>query len=240
MKNMLIKAAALVSAAVLCMASAGCAEKDSDHEGAHTHFNEGNMVGNPEDGENLAEEAMPYGATMTSLKCSSNEKLSMDVDFDARYFAEENGEYPEIYMAADYLKALQNCDSEALEKLFYKPFLQKLVEDRGCTTTQEYLDQYHDKLMDKTNGLVVEFTYMTVDTCLNENESNDLTEFDSADAKLDEAAGEKISDKVKSRKLIYMDVTFSDSEGNSHQLNNYLGYDLSVYIYNIDGTYYLI
>ena len=53
MKNMLIKAAALVSAAVLCMASAGCAEKDSDHEGAHTHFNEGNMVGNPEDGENL-------------------------------------------------------------------------------------------------------------------------------------------------------------------------------------------
>ena len=35
-------------------------------------------------------------------------------------------------------------------------------------------------------------------------------------------------------------ITLKDVENKYYQLNSYLGYDISVYVYNIDGKYYLL
>ena len=234
MKAMLKKAAAVVSAAVLCVAAVGCSNKDTE-----SSKSESNLVGGPSDGMSLDEEDMPYGATMTSLKSSTNDKLTLDADFDPRYFAQEGTDYPEIYLISNYLTALQNGDEDAMKEIFYAPYLERSVKERNYESVKDYLEKYLDVLMTKAHGQF-EFTYFTVDTCLNENESEDLTSFSEIDAKLDLAAGEKLSEKVKSRKLVYLDVTLKDVENKYYQLNSYLGYDISVYVYNIDGKYYLL
>ena len=234
MKAMLKKAAAVVSAAVLCAAAVGCSNKDTE-----SSKSESNLVGGPSDGMSLDEDDMPYGATMTSLKSSTNDKLTLDVDFDPRYFAQEGTDYPEIYLISNYLPALQNGDEDAMKEVFYAPYLERSVKERNYESVKDYLEKYLDVLMTKAHGQF-EFTYFTVDTCLNENESEDLTSFSEIDAKLDLAAGEKLSEKVKSRKLVYLDVTLKDVENKYYQLNSYLGYDISVYVYNIDGKYYLL
>ncbi|MBR1824377.1 MAG: hypothetical protein IJ779_09120 [Ruminococcus sp.] len=231
MKAMLKKAAAVLSSAMVLVTAVGCADKD-DHD--HDH----NLVGSPADGASVAEEDLPYGATMTSLKSSNVEGLSLDAEFDSRYFAQEGSDYPEIYLLADYLTAVQDSDADALEKLFYPSYLETVLKERGYASTKEYLDNYHERLVSEVNSSF-KFEYLTVDACLNENESNDLTEFRDLDTKLDSCAGETVSDKVKSRKLVYLDAAFEDEQGNFSQLNSCLGNDLEIYIYNIDGKYYL-
>lgn len=234
MKAIFKRTAAVVAAAAMMTVSVACSS------GKNEESSSSNLVGNgPSDGLEVKEEDMPYGATMTSLKAANNDKVKMDIDFDPRYFVQEGTDYPEIYLLTEYLEAMQKRDSAAMEKIFYKPFLEYSVKTSNFESVQDYLDKYIDNLETRARSQI-EFTYAVVDTCLNENEKNELTDFEFVDSKLDELAGEKLSDKVKSRKLVYMDVSFKDSQDNYYMLNDTLDYDISVYIYNIDGTYYLL
>lgn len=231
MKDMLRKAAAIVSAAVLCIAAVGCAEKEAESKESN------NMVGSPSDDMSLEENDMPYGATMTSLSSDRDEKLTIDADFDPRFFAKDGNDVPEIYLISNYLTALQSSDEELMKKVFYTPYLEKTVKERNYSSLKEYLEKYTEVILNKSHGNF-EFTYFAVSSCYDESE--DPESFTEIDARLDEAAGEKISDKVQSRKLVYLDVTLRDAEGKYYQLDSYLGYDVSLYVYNIDGEYYLL
>ena len=232
MKRIMRRTAAALTAAVLCAAVVGCSRKNENSS-------ERNMVGAASDGESVASEDLPYGAMMTSLSSEREEKLCIDVDFDARYFVKEGEEYPEVFLAAEYLKALQEKDEAKMKEIFYEPYLIQQVLERNYKSVQEFLDKYYESLSEKLGG-DFKFTYFTIDTCLNENESDEVTHFSSVDARLDTAAEEKLSQKVTSRKVLYMDVTVEDKDGNSHQLNSLIGSDISVYVYQIDGKYYLL
>jgi len=234
MKAILKKTAAVVTAAAMMTVSAACSSKKEESSSLS------NMVGNgPSDSLVMDEDNMPYGATMTSLKNSNNDKVKIDIDFDPRYFEQDGTDYPEIYLLTEYIEAMQNRDSEKLEKLFYKPYLDFSVQRSSFSDTADYLEKYVDNLENRAKS-EIEFTYIVVDTCLNENESENLTDFEFVDQKINELSGEQLTDKVKSRKLVYMDIAFKDSQGNTYMINDTLGSDLSVYIYNIDGTYYLL
>lgn len=234
MKALLKKTAALLSASVLMTAMTACSS-ESGHDHEH-HIVEDDLS----DDVNVEEENLPYGATMTSLKKDHNDKVKIDIDFDPRYFTEDGEQdYPEIYLITDYIEAMQNKDGAAINEIFYKPYLDYLMSRTSYADSQAYIDSFMNKITSKT-GDGIEFNYAVVDTCLNENESENLTEFEAIDSTLDEITGENISEKVQSRKLVYVDIFFSGSEGNYSQLNECLGNDLSVYIYNIDGRYYLL
>ena len=233
MKKFMRRAAAAFTAAVLCASAASCSRK------AENSQPENNLVGGPSEGMEMDEDEMPYGATMTSLSSDRVEKLSIDADFDPRFFDKVGDEYPEVYLAADYLKALQDADEAKMKELFYTSYLERTVKERNYSSVQEYLEKYTDVIVNKAHG-AFEFTYFTIDSCYNEADGEEMTAFSEVDAKLDQAAGEALSDKVLSRKLVYLDVTLKDQEGKYYQLTDYLGYDISVYIYNIDGTYYLL
>lgn len=236
MRSIIKKTAAVFAAAAMMTASAACSseKKDDDHD--HTHA----MIEDDiSDDVQVNQEDLPYGATMTSLKAEHNDKVKIDIDFDSRYFVQEGDDYPEIILLTEYLDAMQKHDSDALSKIYYKPYLDDFIKTGKFADVSDYISKYMDNLEEKT-GSQPEFTYAVVDTCLNENESETLTDFGNVDKQLDELTGEKISDKIKSRKLIYMDVSIKDSQDNSYMFNNTLGYDISVYIYNIDGTYYLV
>ncbi|MBQ1518388.1 MAG: hypothetical protein IIZ53_00875 [Ruminococcus sp.] len=231
------KTAALITAAAM-MTAAGCSSTVKKTEGSSSSAS--NIVGNgPSDSLVMDEDNMPYGATMTSLQTQHNDKVKVDIDFDPRYFVQDGTDYPEIYLLTEYVNAMQNRDSAAMEKLFYKPYLEYSVKEKNYESVQEYLDQYIGNLENKSRSQI-EFTYAVVDTCLNENEDEILTNFNFVDSKIDELSGEKLSDKVKSRKLVYMDLSFKDGQDKTYMLNDTLGYDMSVYVYNIDGTYYLL
>ena len=235
MKTLLKKTVVMLTAAAVMTVSASCSSKDNKES------NNSNMVGNgPSDSLVLDEENMPYGATMSSLKTSFDKNVKIDIDFDPRYFVKEGeNEYPEIYLLTEYIDAMQNKDGATIDKLFYKPYHDFAMSNTSYENTQEYIDTFMDNLMTRARS-EIKFTYAVVDTCLNENESENLTDFEFVDSKIDELAGEKISEKVKSRKLVYMDISYKDDNGGYYQINDYLGHDISVYIYNIDGTYYLL
>ena len=233
MRNFMKKAAAVVTAAVLCASAASCTRKEENSSEGH------NMVGSASGDTSVSSDDLPYGAMMTSLSSEREEKLSLDVDFDARYFAKEGETYPEVYLAADYLMALQNKDEAKMKEIFYEPYLVQQILERNYQSVRDFLDKYYESLSEKLGG-DFKFTYFTIDTCLNENEADELTNFSSVDARLDTAAEEKLSQKVTSRKVLYMDVTVEDKDGNSHQLNSLIGSDISVYVYQIDGKYYLL
>ncbi|MCQ2460122.1 MAG: hypothetical protein MJ081_07115 [Ruminococcus sp.] len=197
----------------------------------------------PAEDISVNEENMPYGATVVRLRPSSDEDLKIDVEFDRRYFNSydegEKKKYPEIYLISDYIYAISNKDVDLMEKIFYKDYLLYNIKGNGYETTQDYLEQYRQSLKDAI-GAEFDLDYIIVDTCVNENESDNVTGFSVIDDQLNEIAGEKISDRVTSRKAVYLDVFFTDENKNFRQLNNLIGYDISLYIYEIDGQYYLL
>lgn len=235
MKAIFRNAAIIAAAALMMTSAAACSDQKNESSSGN------NMVGNvPSDSLVMDEENMPYGATMVSLKKKNNDKVKIDIDFDPRYFVQEGeSDYPEIYLLTEYIEAMQNKDGATIDKLFYKPYHDYSMSNTNYEDTQDYIEKFMDMLMTRARSNI-EFTYSVVDTCLNENESENLTDFEFVDSKLDELTGEKITDKIKSRKLVYMDISYKDDSGNYYQINDSLGHDLSVYIYNIDGTYYLL
>lgn len=219
MKVFFKRSAALLSAVILMFACASCGSK----KGASS-------------GVTYDEDNLPYGATMESLKTKFDERAKVDIDFDPRYFVKEGEGYPEIYLLTDYIDAMKKKDSEAMDKLFYRADLDFKL---GNDSYSKDIGGLMTELTGSSDG-VADFYYAVVDTCLNENEDETLTDFDYVDNKLDELTGEKVSKTVKSRKLVYLDIYYKDGSGSTDQVNQHLGHDLSVYIYNIDGTYYLI
>ncbi len=233
MYNRFRKVSALLLASAMFISAVSCSSKEDEH---HDH----QLVSSPDEGVNVNEEDLEYGATMVSLRPDTDENVKVEIEFDRRYFNMENeNDYPEIYLISNYIEAVNNKNGDIMQDIFYLPYLNYNCGKNGFSSIQEYTDSVYEGLKSSIGSDFV-LDYVIVDTCLNENEDDSITNFSAIDNQLDMISGEKLSSKVTSRKAVYLDIMYTDESGSEKQLNNAIGYDISLYIYQIDGNYYLI
>jgi hypothetical protein len=243
MKNWIIRSAAAVCALVLACGAVSCSKAA---ESSVSDAN--NLVGGGPQGD-MAEEDMPYGATLTQLRHDYDEDALITIEFDHRFFTNEDGKFPEIYKATEYFDALNNSDGAAMEAAYYPGMFSEVCGKAGYTDTNEYMKWYHDTI----SGLISDYLYTNDgistdgDFKINylmvegiDDETTDEKSFADMDAKL-EAADSTALSKVTSRKRLAMTGMYSlDGEG-SRQLNPAVGQSyIYLYIYTIDGKAYVV
>lgn len=187
--------------------------------------------------ENMSEEDMPYGATITSLNSTYDPNVKIPTEFDNRFFAESDGKFPEIYLVSDYIYALNNSDGELMSETVYKPYLDYQIKEAGVESADEYVKASHDTLAQSLGG-EFEINYIYIDSC-DENADSDFTRMDEI---LDSIGDEKISEKVNSRKKITIGgyTTYQMADGSGEFSLAEHSDPILLYIYQIDGEYYLI
>jgi hypothetical protein len=226
MNQLTKKTGAALVAGVFLLSAAGCSSKEEYSDAA-------DEIGS------LALEDMDYGASITQLKPAYNDDVKIAIEYDNRYLTME-----EAIKISDYVASLNDSDAELMEETFYKPFLDKIVENSGYSDTASYIANMHDNIRDSYLGYEFEFDYILTEDCLTEDDDDSETNFSSIDSTLDSLTGENLSDKVTSRKLVTFDIEYhyadtSEASG-SHMLSTSTGTYSSLYIYTIDGEIYII
>lgn len=230
-----------ISAAVLAVsmlsAAVSCSEKnkeESSTSGAKV------VDGDIPDDVSVNSSDLPYGATMVSFKSANDEKIKIDIELDKRYFyTPDEMIYPEAYVISDYVYALQTADAELLEKTFYKPFLDYSCEQGGYSDAKEYLTKNHESLEEKLGENFI-LDYIIVDKCRTAQPDTDNEDFLGVDETLKKCAGDDILSKVTSRKQVYLEIVFKNAESSSKLFSNTMGYEMPLFIYEIDGQYYVV
>lgn len=223
--------------AVLAVSSAaftGCNDKkDSEHEHAMVSDDLGDDV-------SVAEEDLPYGATMVQLTPELNDKVKMNVEYDRRFLCED-----EAVLLANYFTALNDKDAELFKSLYYMNNADYLSKKQGAEDSLDLITKLDEQLEKDVIGSEFKFNYVLTDECVSPADENldSSYNFDNADFYLSsyaESEGvEDIKSKITSRKGIKLDVMYDTDSGN-YSLTNKLGSDTIIYIYQIDGQYYIV
>lgn len=225
MKNYTKKITAAVLGGLFLLNAAGCKDKEKEE-----YQDEADLIGS------MAQEDMPYGATITQLKPSIDENVKIAIEFDNRYLTVE-----EAYKLSDYVASLNDCDGALMEKTFYKPFLDSIVEQSGAADAEEYVTGVHNNIRDNYIGYEFKFDYVLTQDCLTEADDDSETGFSSVDASLDKLGDEKLSDKVTSRKCVTFDLEYQiDGSDDSYMMSTSTGTSSTLYIYTIDGEIYIL
>ncbi len=218
-------------AAVMMCAAAGCESHDD-----HSHAN---MVGDAggENG-NLAQEDMPYGATIYELHPEYDDRLKYTVEFDKRYFGGdgETEDLREIYLVHDYIVAVNENDHEKIKNLYYPGFLEHLCVSGGYTSADEYLDGMNTSLKN-TLGEDFVIDYINISDCLTEGEeANNFFNFAAAEIATFDSS---LFDKITSQKVVEIGgYTCYKAGGKSYVLEKHTE-PFNLRIYQVDGEYYL-
>lgn len=217
------RTAAALFGAMFLMSAVSCNDKSSTSDAA-------DQIGS------LAQEDMPYGATITQLKPSLNENVKIAIEYDNRYLSAD-----ETTKLSDYVAALNSCDSELMANTFYNPYLDKVVEQSGAADLNEYITDVHNNIRDNYIGYDYNFNYIVIEDCLTEDDDDSETGFSSVDNTIDNLGDEKITDKVTSRKFVTFDIQYTLVDGeDAYMLSTSTGTSSSLYIYTIDGEIYII
>lgn len=219
------RAAALLTAVLTAASLWSCSGKTS---GSSSTAGGANMVGeSPDDGVNVGQEELPYGATITKLASASG-KAAIDVEYDNRFLTEE-----EAGMIADYLCGLAHRDTELFESTIYPAILQNSLSTMGMENTQELLEDRY-KNYKKYIEDDFDFILVTVDDVTDGSEEG----FQGCDEFI-----EKVTPGVKaaSKKELSVNCLFETAEtGGTHYLSDVFGNNLTIYVYTIDGRPYVI
>ncbi|MBR2283944.1 MAG: hypothetical protein IJ874_05930 [Ruminococcus sp.] len=238
MKEYLKRAAAVMVCAALLSSISACGSKSGSSSGSSS--GEGNLAGDgPADDLSITQDEMPYGAMIMQLRPSENDDVKIYVEFDYRYLSEEDGK-----LLSDYVYALNNCDAELMEKVFYPPYLEYSYSSAGYSSTEDYLKGFR-KNLEESLGEGFDYNAITVDDCYTEDDDINVTKFDEIDELLDSIGGGKVSDRINegSRRFIYIDIMYGlpdDDFKSSYSLRNHVGQYLTLYLYDIDGVTYVI
>ncbi|HBB19532.1 MAG TPA: hypothetical protein DCZ62_03720 [Ruminococcus sp.] len=240
MKDVLRKTAALALVGAMAFGTAACGDKSSSSDSGHS---EGNMAAANVSGD-VAEEDLPYGATMTQLLPSINEDVPITIELDERFIDQEAG-----IAVSNYLSALTNADAALMEKAFYPPYLKASYEAGGFSSAQEYLDEVQANLFsviaEHAQKDVDQITvdYIIVDNCYSEGDAEAGSHFSDMDQILSDSLGSDFLSKVEegSRRELYVDFTYVlPNDDTSYDYNYGTGYPLRMYLYKIDGQYYVV
>lgn len=223
MRNFSKRILALVMAGCLAAGAAGCKDKNEKPDIADS-------IGS------LAEEDMPYGATVTQIMSGDDSKVDISIDYDYRFISEE-----EAVLLSNYMYALNTKDAELMESIVYPAYLSYSVESAGSTDTASYLEVMYNNLANNIIGGVFTFDYILTSDCLDETADDSETGFSNMDSLLETITGEELSGRITSRKLVTLDVTYSvEGDNGSYALSYRTGNQSMLYIYTIDGQSYIV
>lgn len=223
MKNMMkrLMTAAAAGAVALCMTAC---ENNSNTNNSGSN-NTSTIKG----------EDMEYGATITQLKADSG-KVKVSIEYDYRFLEEE-----EIILVSDYIEALNTADAELMEATVYPDYLQYSVTQSSSENTASYLEAMHRNIQTTfAEGDPFDFNYIVVDECYTSDEELVQDRFETLDTTLKNAAGEDLSSKITSKKMIGIDIMFSINGEGSYSLAYRQGFNSYLYIYEIDGELYIL
>lgn len=223
MKSLLKKSLAFLTGSMFLLCAYGCDEKKE-------YSDEADKIGS------MAQEDLPYGATITQLKPSYDENVKIAMEYDNRFLTVE-----EAMKLSDYVAALNNSDGELLSNTFYKPLLDKICDNSQYDTVDEYIAATHDNIRDSYIGYDFSFDYILVSNCLTEKDDDSETGFSSIDSTL-ASLDESIVDKITDRKMVTFDIEYriTNEEGGSYMLSSATNTDSTLYIYTIDGEIYIV
>ena len=233
-KTFLKTLSAVLLCAVLFSLSSCSNSNNSSSEGGRVDG------GDLPDNYSAEEEDLPYGATLTELKPSYDENAKIAVEFDNRFFTADGEKFPDVYKITDYMYALNNVDVDLMNQTFYPPYLEYAYKQAGNDNAKDYLQSYYDNLHDKL-GDDFYFSYIDITGVLTEKDSEAQEGFNSIDEVLKEIEGDSITDRITSRKVIYIGgYTMYNNESGSYILTEALGREVVLYLYEIDNQLYIL
>lgn len=243
MKSIIKKAAALFLAGAMLTGFSACADKESASEHNGEHGDEGNLAGDAPSGD-FNQDELPYGATMTQLLTSINDDISVSVEYDSRFLSEEEGK-----LVSNYLYAMTTGDAELMEQVFYPPLLDYSSKTAGYSSSKEYIEAANKNLIDSITTHVQEevkqfdIDYIMITDCYVSGDPAIEEDLSGMDKMIAEGIGQEHIDKTDkaTRKEIYVDFTYTVNGGaDSYDYNYGVGHTIHLFIYNIDGKYYIV
>ncbi len=178
MSKFFMKAAAVLSAAVLAVSFTGCGSKDSSSSSA---------------GQDVKAEDMPYGANMIKHLKDDGYEITTEVDY--RYISED-----ESKKIAKYIAAIGSSKGSLMEESVYPGALDYVMKATGCATADDYASMLHQQLMQFT-GEEYEFEY-TVTEAYAAGDSVDFSTYDKIVHDYDPDA------EITDRKKLSMDALY--------------------------------
>lgn len=241
MKNILIKTAAFVLAGAMMLTFPSCGSSKDSSETNGTELTGDNGKDYADNVGDASEDELPYGATIMRMDKEYYPEAVITTEFDRRFFTEVDEKFPEIQKVINYMEALNAVDASLMESSFYPEYLAKMVENAGAADTKAYIQQYHDNLESKL-GAGYRINYMDVVDCRDETDPDVAEYFSNIDKALDEVCGEKISEKVTSRKMATIGgySTYNLNGEGSYVLMDHLDNEINFVIYQIDGEYWIV
>lgn len=211
----------------MMLACASCSEESSDSSSESKNML---VSDNLDDGINLNEDEMPFGATMTDLY---PDEVPVSISYDNRFMTED-----EAKKISDYVSAINTCNAELLQKTSYPPYLEYLVEYYENTDVQNYLDTRHQNIANNYTNGEYDFNYIIINSLKDENDDDADTGFSQLDTKIHEKSPDA---EITSRKMLGIEILYSlENENGSYSLSKRTGSDMMIYIYTIDGQMYIL
>lgn len=232
MNSITKKIFAALSAGTLLMSAVSCDSDDSDSSDSSS-----NLVENAADNINMGEAELPYGATITQVLPKNDDSILIGIEYDNRFVTLD-----EAKALSNYVASINNCDGELLEKTFYKPRLDYILENQGEPDASKYLETIHENIADNYINDEFDFNYVLIEDCFDESYDDSKTGFSSIDNFIAEKSGQETVDKITSRKLVQYDIQYTpESEpGSAYVFSRRSGTSSRMYIYTIDGVCYIL
>lgn len=233
---------AALAAIMMTSAMVSCEQKeDTSLESSSAAESEGSKLveDNLGKNDNITQENMPYGASITELKPSKNDRIIYNIDFDKRYFGgdEENPDYSEIYIIHDFIVALNKNDHDKMRSLYWEGYLEYESAQKGYEDVDAYLDDMYNTYV-QLLGEGFEIDYINVSSCYNETDEEGERYFNMADKLISEVDNTLLT-KIESKKVVEVGgYTSYETEKGMYQLVNH-SYPIILRVYIIEGKAYL-
>lgn len=217
---------------LLCAMSLVCVSCSDEKSGTSSTEGKALVSDTISEGINVAENEMPFGATMTDL-VSDRDGVPISISYENRFMTED-----EARKVSDYISAINSCDAELMKNTCYPSYLDYLVTEYENTDVQNYLDTRHSNIKSSYTGGEFDFNYILINSLMDENDNDSDTGFSILDAKIHENSPDA---EITSRKIVGIDILYTlDEDNGSYSLTTRTGSDMMLYIYTIDGQIYIL
>ncbi len=185
------------------------------------------FTGCMEDNNNVAEEDLPYGATMKEMKTT----FALPMCYDRRFVNDE-----QAAVIADYFAAVQNCDTELYLQStfdFYVEYQVNEVYQDSYSSTEEFLAGLRQSMVQPT-AEDFRFNMITVSEWTEERVASRLDEMlEMLDALSGQEGFRESVDGCWALKLEWV-LTYNGGA------DSMIAEDQKLYLFEIDGSYYCV
>lgn len=179
------------------------------------------------EGVNIAEEDLPYGATMREAKTT----YALPVSYDRRFVNDA-----QLTVLTDYLSAIQTCDGAAYAENtldFYADYQINTVYKDSVSSADELMTVLHDGIAEMT-AADFEFVMVTVDDFTQERVTTGLGTM--LEVLSDISGDEAFMDSVDNCWAVEMEWLLRYDGGQSSVLIS----EQLVYMFEVDGEYFCV